>query len=102
MNQENTKKVEFLIKNTKTILVVTDRGIGIAGTDADILVNFIKLVDNLKETVNEEALKEAFRIAILSDKELEKQVKVSKENLKKEIKDFIESLEKMIGEDKYE
>ena len=62
-------KVEKLIDGTKTLIIVTDRGIGLQGKKGDVMGAFGVLVHHLvhEMDINEELLRECVEVGIKAE-----------------------------------
>ena len=85
-------KVEKLIDGTKTLIIVTDKGIGLQGKACDIMGTFGVLVHNLvhEMDVNEEILRECVEIGIKGTSSKDKEDELDK--YLEEMKGLVEKL----------
>mgnify|MGYP004542141937 CR=1 FL=1 len=84
------KNIERLIKGSEqSYLIATKNGTGVVGTMPAVLSQFSLLVRNLRESISDKKIKEAFELGFKTDKELEK-IKVEK--CEKLLKKLLEKL----------
>lgn len=112
--KNNKECIDKLLKDTKTILIATDNGVGITGNLISILGSFSMMVNKLIEGgISEKQLRQAFDLGVMTDKEVEKETdKITKKTAeaKKELKEIIKgltealtkNLEEMFGDEENE
>lgn len=109
MKTIDEKNIERLLKDTKTLLIATDNGIGINGGLTQILGAFSLMVNQMKKGgMSEDLLRYAFNVGINDnpeneEKEIDEKTKKAKEELKKSLLDLTKALtkdlEEMLGDE---
>ena len=91
MNLFEKRKIQKLLKDADTVLLVTDKGVGICGFEPDVLTHFGVLVKYLAEQgISKEVLKLNFDAAFMTSEELDELAKSKLDELLNKIKEAME------------
>lgn len=96
------KNMDRLLKDTKSVLIATDNGIGIEGDLVHILGAYGMLTHQLLESgIDKDFLKHAFEVGMGDDTEDDdkEKRKKAKMQLKEALRELSKDLEKMLGDE---
>ena len=96
MKKEN---IEKLLKEAKSVMIVTDNGLGVEGDLVSTLRNLSLLISKLRETIPKDLLDYAIQLDLRETKKSNEDKDKKVEELRKELQNSMEKMAKAIIDD---